>query len=103
MTRASWRTQPPSEENIQKEPREKTEKRIKSTLEHGHHSVYGHEYIKFNIENIPKVLAMVINNEKEYTTSEKSGRYTRVFIRGKMIEEEEILIRIIEIERLIKK
>ena len=65
-------------ENIQKEPREKTEKRIKSTLEHGHHSVYGHEYIKFNIENIPKVLAMVINNEKEYTTSEKSGRYTRV-------------------------
>ena len=41
-------------ENIQREPREKTEKRVKNTLEHGHHSVYGHESIKFNIEYIPK-------------------------------------------------
>ena len=65
-------------ENIQKEPREKTERRIQNTLEHGHHSVYGHETIKFNIENIPKVLAMVLNNENEYTTSEKSARYTKV-------------------------
>ena len=60
------------------EPEEKTEKRIENTLINGHHSVYDHVTINFNIKNIPKILAMVINNEKEYTTSEKSGRYTKV-------------------------
>ena len=42
----------------------------------GHHSIFGHQNISLYISGIPKALAMVINNEKEYNTSEKSGRYT---------------------------
>ena len=29
---------------------------------------------------MPKIIAMIINNEKQYATSEKSGRYTRMDI-----------------------
>lgn len=60
------------------EPQEKTDRRIFMTLNNGHHSVYDHTYINFNIHNIPKILAMVLNNEKQYTTSEKSARYTKI-------------------------
>lgn len=60
------------------EPQEKTDRRIFMTLNNGHHSVYDHTYINFNIQNIPKILAMVLNNEKQYTTSEKSARYTKI-------------------------
>ncbi len=65
-------------DNLLKEPLNKTQKRIEITLNNGHHSVYDHVNIRFNIQNIPKILAMVINNEKQYSTSEKSGRYTPV-------------------------
>ena len=57
-----------------------TLQRADMTLKHGHHSVYDHVGISFNIQNIPKILAMVINNEKEYTTSEKSARYTQIVV-----------------------
>lgn len=57
---------------------EKTKRRAMMTLNNGHHSVFGHTHITLNIENIPKILAMVLNNEKEYNTSEKSARYTPV-------------------------
>lgn len=63
------------------EPLEKTMKRVDMTLNNGHHSVYDHIVISFNIQNIPKILAMVLNNEHQYTTSEKSARYTPV-VRG---------------------
>ena len=65
-------------DHISKEPVEKTNKRIERTIKNGHHSVYDHAFIKFNFINIPKILAMVLNNEHQYTTSEKSGRYTNV-------------------------
>lgn len=42
----------------------------------GHHSVYGHINYNFVFENIPKALAMVLNNQGIYDTSEKSARYT---------------------------
>ena len=48
------------------------------TLNNGHHSVYDHIMISFNLQNLPKILAMVLNNEHQYTTSEKSARYTPV-------------------------
>ena len=60
------------------EPEEKTSKRIDRTINNGHHSVYAHNSISFNMENVPKMIAMIINNEKEYNTSEKSGRYTLI-------------------------
>lgn len=64
--------------NLENEPEEKTMRRVNMTLNNGHHSVYDHVLINFNIQNIPKILAMVLNNEKQYTTSEKSARYTPV-------------------------
>lgn len=67
--------------HLENEPEEKTMRRVNMTLNNGHHSVYDHIEINFNFQNIPKVLAMVLNNEHEYTTSEKSARYTPV-VRG---------------------
>ena len=55
------------------EDKEKTKKRAMMTLNNGHHSVFGHTHITLNIENIPRILAMILNNEKEYNTSEKSA------------------------------
>lgn len=42
----------------------------------GHHSTFGHSFLTLEISGIPKALAMVINNEHDYNTSEKSARYT---------------------------
>lgn len=60
------------------ESEDKTLRRASLTLDNGHHSVYDHVLINFNLENVPKILAMVLNNEKEYITSEKSLRYTKI-------------------------
>ena len=77
-------------ENLLNEPESRTARRIDMTLNNGHHSVYDHIMISFNIQNIPKILAMVINNEHQYTTSEKSGRYTPVVRKdGSIITETE--------------
>lgn len=59
---------------------EKTQKRIEQTKINGHHSVYDHNSVSLYLEDIPKALALVINNEKMYTTSEKSARYTKMVI-----------------------
>ena len=64
--------------HLENEPEEKTMRRVDMTLNNGHHSVYDHISISFNIQNIPKILAMFINNEHQYTTSEKSARYTPI-------------------------
>lgn len=45
-------------------------------LNNGHHSTFGHSHLTLEISGLPKALAMILNNEKEYTTSEKSARYT---------------------------
>ena len=44
--------------------------------QNGHHSTFGHSHLTLEISGLPKALAMVLNNEKEYCTSEKSARYT---------------------------
>ena len=67
---------PDSLETLFAEPIEKTEKRVKNNIASGHHSVFGHPTYNFSLERIPKILAMVLNNEKIYNTSEKSARYT---------------------------
>lgn len=76
--------------HLENEAEEKTLRRVKMTLENGHHSVYDQISIGFNIQNLPKVLAMVLNNEHQYTTSEKSARYTPVVRQdGSIITEDE--------------
>ena len=74
---------PDSFEALQHEPEKRTLARVKGTVGSGHHSVSGHAVYNFEIEGVPKILAMLLNNEKEYTTSEKSGRYTVMATEGK--------------------
>ncbi|MDO5481032.1 MAG: FAD-dependent thymidylate synthase [Candidatus Saccharibacteria bacterium] len=67
---------PKDYKNLIREQIDKTMQRANGTVENGHHSVTGHPSYNLVLIDIPKILAMLLNNEKEYTTSEKSGRYT---------------------------
>lgn len=63
-------------DELEKEPF--NQKLIDRTIKSGHHSVYGHGSLTFAMKGIPKILAMVLNNEKFLITSEKSARYTQM-------------------------
>lgn len=78
---------PDTIDSILSEPEEKTLKRAHRNMESCHHSVFGHPRYNFAFEEIPKIIAMVLNNEKVYDTSEKSARFTEM----KPSEEEKIL------------
>lgn len=65
------------------EDKEKTIKRANRTLVSGHHSVFDHPTYNLSLEEIPKILAMILNNEGMYTTSEKSARYTKMKLEDK--------------------
>lgn len=69
---------PESLDTLFSEAPEKTIKRAENTLKSGHHSVYDHPVYNLALENIPKIIAIILNNEKMYTTSEKSARYTKM-------------------------
>lgn len=69
---------PDTIEKLFAEAPEKTLKRARGNIKSGHHSVFGHPTYNLCFEGIPKILAMVLNNEKVYNTSEKSARYTRM-------------------------
>lgn len=69
---------PKTFDELVSEDNAKTIKRIEQTMGSGHHSVFEHGYITLNLENIPKLFAMVLNNEHVYVTSEKSARYTKM-------------------------
>lgn len=69
---------PSTFEDLKNEDETKTIKRMNLTKNNGHHSVFDHENITMYINDIPKILAMVINNEHQYATSEKSARYTKM-------------------------
>jgi len=64
--------------HILNESEEKTQRRVDITMKGMHHSVYGNADIILNLQGVPKILAMILNNEHEYNTSEKSARYTPV-------------------------
>ena len=66
---------PDTTEKLFSEPQEKTERRIGMTKGSGHHSPYDHAVFTLELVGIPKIVAMTLNNEKMYTTSEKSARY----------------------------
>ena len=51
-------------------------KRANMTSGSGHHSVFDHGSITLQISGLPKIMAMLLNSVEQYTTSEKSARYT---------------------------
>lgn len=67
---------PDTLETLFAEAPEKTQRRAQGNIASGHHSVFGHPTYNLSLEGIPKILAMILNNEKMYNTSEKSARYT---------------------------
>lgn len=69
---------PDTVETLFAESLEKTQRRVNGNIKSGHHSVFGHPTYNLCFEGIPKILAMILNNEKIYNTSEKSARYTHM-------------------------
>lgn len=69
---------PDTVETLFAEVPEKTQRRADGNIKSGHHSVFGHPTYNLCLEGIPKILAMILNNEKIYNTSEKSARYTHM-------------------------
>lgn len=69
---------PDTVETLFAEALEKTQRRANGNIKSGHHSVFGHPTYNLCLEGIPKILAMILNNEKIYNTSEKSARYTHM-------------------------
>ena len=65
-------------DEIVEESYDKTINRINGNKSNNHHSVFGHDEISLYFTGIPKLLAMLLNNEHEYNTSEKSARYTKM-------------------------
>lgn len=76
-----------SEDGFHKSNSEKNQRVLDRLLNSGHHSPF--DQISFNLEmnNIPKIGAMILNNQRPYTTSEKSARYKKM----KLTEEEQQL------------
>ena len=60
---------PSNFEALLSEPLEKTLRRANSTKQSGHHSVYDHEYISLYLDKVPKLFAMLLNNEKMFATT----------------------------------
>lgn len=58
--------------------REKAIKRFNQTMKTLHHSIADHFNITLLLEDIPKIIAMTLNSLRQYSTSEKSGRYTKI-------------------------
>lgn len=69
-------------EALENESEEKTLRRANVTKSSGHHSVFEHSFITLYLEDVPKLFAMLLNNERAYTTSEKSARYTKMCVSG---------------------
>ncbi len=65
-------------EKLSKEEESKTIRRQNNTLGNEHQTPYEHISIGMEIVNIPKILAMILNNERQCSTSEKSARYTAI-------------------------
>lgn len=65
-------------DEIFSEPDKDSIGRAVRTLASGHHSIADHVFLNLGISGIPKILAMVLNNEGVYATSEKSARYTQM-------------------------
>ena len=75
---------PDTWETLNNEPEDKSLRRSAMTKASGHHSTQAHAHVSLVIENCSKIMAMLLNNEHEYVTSEKSARYTKMSTEGQM-------------------
>ena len=61
---------------LRSEDKEKTLKRVKLCKDGGHHSVFDHTSVTLYLDKIPRVIEMLLDNERYMVSSVKSGRYT---------------------------
>lgn len=90
-------------DHLMQEPEFKTINRVNNNKVNAHHSVFDHVNVNLWLQNIPKILAMVLNNEHQYNTSEKSARYTPVIVEDDSIitgEEERLYNKWMEIFKI---
>ncbi len=69
---------PDTMDKLFEEREEKTIKREAMIKTSGHKSPFDHPSVCLELVDIPKIIAMILNNERMYTTSEKSARYKRM-------------------------
>lgn len=55
---------------------------VEKLLNSGHQSPFDHIVLNMYLEDLPKFGAMILNNERMCTTSEKSARYTKMKVNG---------------------
>lgn len=67
-----------------------TERRINRTTHDEHQSIFEHINIGMHLEDSSKMLNMVLNNEGQYATSERSLRYTTISPESCNLSEKEI-------------
>ena len=60
------------------EDKTKTERRVNMMTSGEHQSVFEHVNVGLYLQNSPKFLNMILNNEHQYSTSERSLRYTSI-------------------------
>ncbi|MDR0850155.1 MAG: FAD-dependent thymidylate synthase [Christensenellaceae bacterium] len=65
-------------ETILAEDLQKTRDRLKQIETSYHHSPFDHAHISLELDGISKQLAMILNDEQDYATSEKSARFTKM-------------------------
>jgi len=88
---------------IIQEPEKTTNGRKKFCLEKQHHSGFEHSVLTFEMDKVPKIIFMLLNNENLYVTSEQSARYTSFENAAETPREKELYIKWQKIfEQLIK-
>ena len=85
-------------ENLFHEDEERTKKREGMIKLNGHKSPFDHPSVNLEINDIPKIVAMILNDEQMYTTSEKSARYKKMTLFGEEKEVYEKWLQIFEEE-----
>ena len=73
---------PATTDKLFSENEEKTFKRVNMIKESGHLSPFDHANITLELIDVPKIIAMILNDAQFYTASEKSARYKKMNCEG---------------------
>lgn len=89
---------PATTDKLFSENEEKTFKRVNMIKESGHLSPFDHANITLELIDVPKIIAMILNDEQFYTASEKSARYKKMNCEGDEKEAYDKWLEIFKIE-----
>jgi len=70
--------EPAGFQKLKEEDPKRTRRRLNATLKEEHATPYEHIQLGLEMRGIPKILAMILNNERQCVTSEQSLRYTKI-------------------------